>query len=465
MKPAPSPQVLANPRFRRLFTAQVIALVGTGMSTVALSLLAFALGGAQAAVILGAALALKMVAYVFFAPVFGGLAHRLPRRPFLVTMDLIRAAVLLALPWVDALWQVLALIFLLNLCAAGFKPVFSATIADLLPDEAEYTRALALSRLAYDLEALLSPVLAGAALLLISDDGLFALNALAFLVSAVLVARTLLPAARAPERTGTLGAEILFGVRAYLATPRLRGLLALYLAVAGASAMVIVNTVVYVRDTLGASESMVAIALGATGAGSMLTALAVPRLLEHISERRLMLSGAALLGAGLLLVASGPGLGGLLAIWVLVGAGLSLIQTPAGRVINRSAAAGDRAAYFSAHFSLSHACWLVSYLLAGALGAALGTPATALLLGLAALACTVLAAWLWPRDDRAVLEHHHRALDHDHLHTHDSHHDHPHAGWEGPEPHRHRHHHRALRHAHDFVIDTHHPVWPDARPA
>ena len=65
---------LRDARFRRLFAAQVIALVGTGLSTVALTLLAFDLAGGNAAAVLGTALACKMVAYVVFAPIVGGLS-------------------------------------------------------------------------------------------------------------------------------------------------------------------------------------------------------------------------------------------------------------------------------------------------------------------------------------------------------------------------------------------------------
>ena len=48
---------LTIPSFRRLFAAQVIALVGTGLSTIALTLLAFDLVGGNAASVLGTALA------------------------------------------------------------------------------------------------------------------------------------------------------------------------------------------------------------------------------------------------------------------------------------------------------------------------------------------------------------------------------------------------------------------------
>ena len=51
---------------------------------------------------------------------------------------------------------------LVFLPAAAFTPTFQATIPDVLPDEKDYTRALSLSRLAYDLESLVSPMLAAA---------------------------------------------------------------------------------------------------------------------------------------------------------------------------------------------------------------------------------------------------------------------------------------------------------------
>src|SRR5918998_5232872 len=93
--------VLANRTYRHLLGAQVIALAGTGLLTVALGLLAFELAGDRAGAVLGTALAIKMVAYVTVAPVVGGFADRLPRRAFLVAMDLVRAGVALLLPFED----------------------------------------------------------------------------------------------------------------------------------------------------------------------------------------------------------------------------------------------------------------------------------------------------------------------------------------------------------------------------
>ncbi len=168
----------------------MLSLTGTGLSSVALALLAYELAGASAGAVLGTALAIKMVAYVGIAPVIGGIAHRLPRKTLLISMDALRASVVLLFPFVDAVWQVYVLIFLLNAGSAAFTPTFQAVIPDILPDEARYTRALSLSRLAYDLENLLSPLLAALLLTFITFDALFALNALSFIASGVLVMLT-----------------------------------------------------------------------------------------------------------------------------------------------------------------------------------------------------------------------------------------------------------------------------------
>ena len=92
------------------------------------------------------------------------------------------------------------------------------------------------------MENLLRNLLDALALLFISYSGLFVAIAAAFVISAALIFATVLPPTQEVWRQGAIWEEISFGVRSYLKTPRLCGLLALYMGVACASAMVIVNT-------------------------------------------------------------------------------------------------------------------------------------------------------------------------------------------------------------------------------
>lgn len=406
---------------------------------------------------LGTALALKMIAYVGIAPVVGAYAGHFPRRAFLVALDLLRATIVLALPFVTEIWQIYVLIFVLQSCSAAFTPTFQATIPDILPDEKRYTQALSLSRLAYDMEALVSPILAALLLSVISYHWLFLGNVAGFVASALLIMSVVMPMAKPASMTGSVWARTTRGMRIYLATPRLRGLLALNMAVAAGGAMVIVNTVVLVRGPLGGGETAVAMLMAAYGAGSMLTALSLPRLLDVISERRLMLGGAVALGLGLAGAASGLSWTTVLPLWALMGIGGSLVQTPGGRLLRRSSHAEDRPALFAAQFALSHACWLITYPLAGWSAAKFGLPMAALVLLALVVAGFVMAALVWPALDPQIIEHTHQALDHEHTHLDDGHHG-PASSSGG------RHRHKPLRHAHAFVIDDHHPVWPAAGP-
>lgn len=389
---------LGNHTYRRLFTAQVISLAGTGLTTVALSLLAYRLSPGNAGTVLGIVFGLKMIAYVGVAPFAAAFAHRIPRKPLLIGLDLVRAAIVGALPLVTSVWQVFLLVFVVNACSAAFTPALQALIPAIVTDEDQYTQALSLSRIAYELEGLLSPALAAMLLVAIGLNALFVSDAISFLISAGLVATLVLPGAHPGEVVDRTWRRITRGVRLYLVVPRLRGLLALNFAVASAGAMVIVNTVVFVRTRFELSSSSVAWALAAAGAGSMLAAFAVPGLLRRFSERNVMVAGGALLAAGLVVAGLVTGYTALLGTWFVLGIGLATVQTPAGRLIQRSVRGDDGPDLFAAQFSLSHACWLVTYPVSGALGTALGVQAAAWILagGAAAAVIVAIAAWTDP---------------------------------------------------------------------
>lgn len=94
---------------------------------------------------------------------------------------------------------------------------------------------------------------------------------------------------------------------------------------------------------------------------------------------------------------------------------------------------------FAAQFSLSHAAWLLTYPLAGWVGAKAGLGWATAALGAIALAAAALAARLWPAGAATeevlghVHEHEHRGLTPGHPHLHGARR--AGAGW------RHSHHH------------------------
>ena len=432
-------EVLKNTTYRHLFLAQVIALIGTGLITIALALQAYDIAKGQAAQVLGIALAIKMVAYIGVAPIASAFAERLPRKKVLVGLDVIRALTALCLPFVTQIWQIYILIFILQSASAAFTPTFQAMIPDVLPEEKDYTNALSLSRLAYDLENIISPMLAGLLLSYISYHNLFLGTVIGFIGSALFVVSAKLPVARVTEIRG-IYSRIKQGAKIYFNTPRLKALLALNLAIASASAVVIVNTVVLVQSTFKLDEHATTWAFGLFGLGSMLSAFLLPKILDKFPDRTVMLSGTVILVIGLFLGYFVGSYSSLLGLWFILGVGYSIAQTPTGRLIRKSADSENRTALFAAQFAFSHACWLITYPLVGWLSTNFGTLATFIPMACIAVIAFIAALLLWSTQDDVVIEHQHENLPEDHPHLHE--------------------HQLDGKHAHEFMLDQHHQHWP-----
>ncbi|MBT2519832.1 MFS transporter [Arthrobacter sp. ISL-28] len=402
--------VFGDKTYRRLFAAQVVALIGTGLLTVALGLLAYDLAGPNAGAVLGTALTIKMLAYVGLAPVINALVARWPKKRVLIGADLIRAAMALSLPFITDVWQIYVVIFLLQAASATFTPAFQSLIPSILTDERDYTRALSLSRLAHDMEALVSPVIAALLLTLISYNNLFIGTVAGFLFSALMIAITVLPRVEtAAGPVTSLWHRTTLGARIFWRNQRLRSLLALNLAVAAPTALVLVNTVVYVRDVLHRPDTDLALALACFGVGSMIVALTAPRVLDRFGDRAVMLTGAALIPLGLAgattLTVLGVGSAGwvwLLGLWFLLGAGNSAILTPSSRLLREASTEETRPYVFTAQFSLSHACYILTYPLAGWVGAAAGLGRAAAALTFIGMIGAAGAFVSWPRHPAAV---------------------------------------------------------------
>jgi MFS family permease len=369
-----------HPRYARLFAAQLSGLLGTGILTVALTLLAADLAGPRAAAVLSTALTVKILAYVVLSPWLARVTAGRPPVQVLVGADVVRIAVALLLPLVDATWQVYVLVLVLQASSAAFTPAYQALLPRVLPDEDDYRQALSLSRVAYDAELVVSPALAGLALLLVDARAVFVLAGVGFVGSAlgVLAAR---PPGAVPRAAGD---EPSGGVVAFLRVPELRRLLLVDLGAACAYGAALVLTETFVRD-VGWDAAAVGAVLAVFGAGSVTGAVLVSR--GGADPWRPMRAGVGIVVVALLVgavVATHPA--GLLGAWFAAGLGSSLALTPSGKVLRAQADGRGLTALFAGHFAWSHACYLVTYPLAG-LTAVEASPRAALLgLGVVALA-------------------------------------------------------------------------------
>ena len=448
---------LRNPRFARLYAAQTTSLLGDALTWVGLALLAFELAGKNSSLVLSGALTLRVTAFVLLSPLAGAFADRFDRKFIMVITHLSRMMIISLLPFVTAVWQVYALIFALNVFNAFFTPTYKATIP-LVTGQNDYPQAIALSSATYQLLSVLGPGLAGSVAAFIGARQVFFLDAISFVVAAVLIFT--LPGQLTVEsnqqRSRTVGRtwqDIKEGTTRLLTDAPIRYALAMQLVASIAGAQILVNTVGYVQGTLKLGEVQYGWVMAAFGIGATLCAVAVGAIHTAMARTTQVLLGAALITFALI-PANYVSLAVLMVLWAVAGAGQNLVDLPTQTLIADRIPTTAQGRVYGAHFAWSHLWWAISYPIAGWLGSHFvereflyGS-----LVGLGMLAIVQLTLKPQPHEH----EHLHY-MSHSHEHVHDEHHQHDHKpGMLVSEPHNHPHEHIGLLHLHPHSHDQHH---------
>lgn len=391
--------VLSNKNFRNLFLAQNFSLLGTGLATVALSLLAFDLTGENAAILLSSLFTIKMLIYVFFSPIAGAFSNKFNRRFYLVSLDIVRAIAAIGLFFVNEIWHIYIVISIIYITSAAFTPIYQSTIPQLFHEDEDYTKALSLSRLSIDLENILGYMLAALILIFYDYKSLFIGTSFGFIASALLILTIFLPKVTESEAIKDIRfiGKITYGLKKYTVLPELKGLMFMNLAVSAGGAMILVNTVIMVRALLGMDEGALPVAMFFFGFGSVLGAILVPRILKRYSVWKLMYFGAYTISIVFIMFSILITLGVfnfmlLLIFWFISGFGYSFVLTPMGRIIRASVREDELSQLFAAQFSLSHLCWLLMYPLAGFLITQFDVIVTLFSLAIIILLATVISS-------------------------------------------------------------------------
>ena len=392
--------VLSEKSFRNLFFAQNFSLLGSGLATIAISLLAFDLTGRNAALILSGLFTIKMFVYVIFSPFAGAIADKFDTKKYLIIQDVIRAIAACGLIFVSEIWHLYIIIVLIYLSTAAFTPIYQSAIPKIFKDETDYTKALALFRIAQDMENILSYALATLLLLFLNYNLLFLGTFIGYFVSALLISAIIFPflSKTSGEKENNFSINLTLGIKRYLSILELRGLMFLNLAVSAGGSMILVNTIILVRSSLELSEIAFSITMLIFGAGCIFAAIIIPYLSKELTASRIMLAGSNLLSVVFVSFAFWLILFDfiwfvLLLAWFISGFGYTLLLTPMGRVIRKVSSVDEFSQVYSAQFSLSHLCWLFMYPLSGYLMTTTGASFTLLILALLMVCSNIIAAW------------------------------------------------------------------------
>ncbi|MGA9391555.1 MAG: MFS transporter [Candidatus Sulfotelmatobacter sp.] len=176
-----------NRNFRRLWMAQIVSEIGDWFYTLSIYTLLLQLTGHASSVAL--ALVLQVLPQTLVGPAAGVVNDRLRRKQVMIAADLIRFAVVLAMLLVRSrsmVWLVYPLLLAETVMAAFFEPARSAVIPNIAAKD-QVLIANTLSSATWSVNLLIGASVGGAVAAFFGRDAVFILNALSFLVSAILI--------------------------------------------------------------------------------------------------------------------------------------------------------------------------------------------------------------------------------------------------------------------------------------
>lgn len=186
-------EVLANREFRGLTVAQITSECGDQLARVALAALVLDRSGSPFYAAL--AFAVGYFPAVFGSALLGPFADRLPRKRLLLGCDLARAIVVAVLAVLAVagtpLWLLFALLLLTETFTAPFDAARAATLPEVLTDPRAYLTGSALARILFQVNQVVGLAIAGVLVTLLSPRGALVVDAVTFLVSFLVVQRTL----------------------------------------------------------------------------------------------------------------------------------------------------------------------------------------------------------------------------------------------------------------------------------
>jgi MFS family permease len=375
--------------FMCLWAAQGVSNLGDWTYSLAV---AASLAGRVDATHVLATLIVTQVGPAALVGIFGGpLIDRLNRIRLMFATDVLRALAVGTLVFGGelSLPHVYTVAAVLGLCGAMFQPAMHASLPNLVPRE-RLVAANALVGGTYHAAVMVGPVLGG---LLVTQLGMrqaFALNALTFTVSAVLIMRIRMLKQPALAQQSQLAA-LREGLQYALTTPLVRGILMILGVIVFASALRSPIEPVFVLETLGREPTALGLVGGAWGLGMVLGSIAAPAAARRWPRERLLYLGIAVVGVAVIAASRATVLSPVLIFWLFAGGGNAIGTVAYESLLQERTPDALRGRVMAALEAAIHLAFLFGALTAGWLGAAIGVRGAYLVSGLLFLFAALLS--------------------------------------------------------------------------
>lgn len=392
--PAPSVVRLLrwNGPFRRLWVARAISFIGDSLGLIALILYVAEMTDR------GAAVALLLLVGDFtptlLSPLTGALSDRVDRARLMVGCEVVQGTIVAVIALTTPpLAPLLGLVATGTLVASTFAPASRSAVPNLVADAELKTANAALGLGTHGFE-LLGPLLATLLLPFLGVRELLLVDAATFAISAALLARLpALPPARGEPADGSLLRDAIDGLRFVRDHQATRAVGLGFLGVVAFTAVDDVALVFFAQERLGAGQAGTSLLYAGAGIGLLLGFAAVTRVGASIPAALLAVAGFGLSSAGNLLTGLSWALPVALAMQILRGAGISLIEVGVNTLVQRLVPAGMQGRAFGNLYGAVGLAAGLSYVAGGILLEEIGPRALLVLAGTGGLAVSG-AVWL-----------------------------------------------------------------------
>ncbi|WP_331377450.1 MFS transporter [Sphingomonas sp. 37zxx] len=288
---------LRLPLFRRIWTASLLSNLGFMILSVGAAWNMTLLSPrAELVALVQTALMLPMM---LFALPAGAIADMYDRRKVALTalvISLVAGAGLAAAAFAGLAtpWLLLGFCFLVGTGMALFSPSWQAAVAEQVPSE-DLPSAVALNSISFNVARSIGPAIGGLIVAAAGTSLAFAVNTLCYVplfIAMILWRRTPLPTRLPPER---IDRAVSSGVRYAIHSPAIRAVILRTAAIGIPGSAISSLLPLVTRDLIAGQAQTYGILLGAFGIGSVLGAIALPRIRNALSgEAALSLSSLLL---------------------------------------------------------------------------------------------------------------------------------------------------------------------------
>jgi MFS transporter, DHA3 family, macrolide efflux protein len=365
-----------NGNFLLLWFGQFVSQMGDRLAIVAFPWLIYHTTGSVVGT--GVVFALSTAPYVLFGALAGVAIDRFNRRLLMVGADLVRAGLVLAVPFVAtrSTAAVYVLAFLIATAAVVFDPAKLALLPDIVADQ-RLLRANSLLATGENITEIVGYAAAGVMLAYVATTDAFRIDSATFVVSAValIAMRYAAPAAQAAEKAASsVRGEVREGL-AYLRGHRglLMNTVMVCASVAGMGATFPLSFMLAVRVLDGGTQAF-GLFGAATGIGYLVGSLALATLATSVRKGWAMIIGITLMGASLAGVALCHTVWQACIPFAVFGLANAVALIAVDTYLQQAVPEALRGRVFGVRFTLTQGTYALSVLAAGALAAFVAVP-------------------------------------------------------------------------------------------